>query len=267
MSDALDSIHRVARLQWGEDEWGEGEKEEEIPAPAGASIMEDQPEEERAAPGPPVPLKRVSLSLSFLSAIPLAGEIGAGSGAPTYAEAFGPGMGVLLGGGFRILPCLDARCSIGYSVFSPTSFTLDTGSGPEDNELTKYSVIWFALSPRFYALVDRPTRKWFSLNPKAGYRGFAPYGGFHLGLTFNEGVEWPTPTPKWEFWGSGVSSLFEVYFGAEFRFTETVGAFAELGLPIIGPPPADSIDPKYTGMNEAASMTAFRLSIGLLMAF
>jgi hypothetical protein len=255
--------------QWGGDEFGEGGGEEDdIPAPAGGSIMGEEEERKVEAPKGPVPLAPISISVSAVIALPLSGFIGAGDGAPTYSEAYGSGTGVLISGGYRILPSFDGRVNIGYCSFSPSTFDTDKGSGPVENELTSLTLAWLSVNPRFYFLADRPPERWFDAKPKEGYQGFAFYAGFQVGLSYIAGVEWPTPIPKWDFWESTISFLFEVNLGVEYRFIANLGLYLEVGLPILGPPTAASLpDPNSEGMNEAGSMTALRLSAGLLLAF
>jgi hypothetical protein len=218
------------------------------------------------------PQKKISISFfSFSLALPIGGTIGAGTGAPTYGEAFGPGVGVAASGGFRLLPAVEGRLGLGFERFAASSFDLTTPAGTQSNELSDYSVFWFAAGPRVYFLVDRPTDDWFTLKPKKAYRGFAPFAGFQIGLTFTGAVDWPTPPPEWSYWDSGVSAFFELYGGAEFRFTEAFGVFAELGLTVFGAPNPASLPTSspgsFAGMNEAGSMMALRVALGVLAAF
>jgi hypothetical protein len=228
--------------------------------------MEDteEPEAERVAKK--IPMKKTSLSLFFTLGIPAGGMAGAGDGAPAYTEAYGMGIGAMGAIGYRIFPALEGRFGVGFMQFSPSSFELDTVVGPETNELTSYLVYWLTVSPRFYFLIDRPWTKWLDADSDQGFDGFCPYAGLRLGLTITGSVDWPTPPPEWPYWDSGATFYFEVYAGAEYRIMNVIGAFAEIGMTVLGPPNAASLEPPNSGMNEAGSLTALRISLGILVA-
>jgi hypothetical protein len=200
-------------------------------------------------------------------AIPIQGSAGAGDDAPSYAGAFGAGIGAGVAGGYRILPSLDARVDLGGTRFGPRSFDVNTPAGVRTNEFTSYTVFWLSVGPRFYVLPDRPAQRWFDPEPKKVYEGFFPFGGFRVGLLFTGAVDWPTPAPAWNYWKAGVGLFFEVYGGVEYRLTESLGAFVEAGVPVLGSPNPASFPPAQSGMNEAGSLTALRFSLGVFIAF
>jgi hypothetical protein len=227
--------------------------------------MHDSGEEAVAGPEDGVPLKRISAALSLTLMLPLGGDVGGGAGAPSYSDAFGVGLGAGISGGYRILPAVDGRVGFGFSQFTSSPFDLSTTSGVQTNELSDYFTARLTLGPRFFFLIDRPVDRWFDIESKQGLKGLYPFAGFNLGITFTGAVEWPTPPPKWDYWDSGITSFFDVYAGAEYRVLDNFGAFAEAGLAIFGPPNPASLGP-YAGMNEAGSLTALRISIGVLLA-
>ncbi|MCU0722974.1 MAG: hypothetical protein MUC63_05070 [Planctomycetes bacterium] len=259
----------IGILSWLQDEGGE-ETPGGDPFGEGSGRSLTHPSEgELAEPeGAPAPPARFAVGLTAFSlTIPVLGDAGAGDGAPGYAGAFGPGIGAGATGGYRILPALEARADFAYTLFSSKPFDVATLSGTKENEFTDYGVFWFAIGPRFYALPDRPTKRWFDLEPKKAYAGIYPYGGIRFGLLFTGAVDWPTPAPALPYWKSGVTFLFEPYGGVEYRISEFLGGFAEAGLSVLGPPSADSLGGSMSGMNEAGSMTALRFSLGLFLAF
>jgi hypothetical protein len=230
------------------------------------SIMHPSQGELEEPQGPEAPPKRIALGVSALSlALPILGTAGAGEEAPTWAAAFGPGIGAGAGGGYRVLPSLEVRADFVFCSFASKPFDVSTASGPQENEFTDYTVFWFAIGPRFYALPDRPTQRWFDLEPRQHYLGFYPFAGFRIGLLFTGAVDWPTPPPAWAYWDSGVNLFFELYGGVEYRILEFVGAFLEAGLPVLGPPAPASLGGSAAGMNEAGSLTALRVSVGLFL--
>jgi hypothetical protein len=237
-----------------------------VPTPGGISIATEGDEPPpRTETGKPGVHKPFSVAVALNVAPPIGGTIGAGTGAPTYAEAFSTGLGGSGSIGYRILASVEGRVGLGLIQLSSNTFSLDSVTGPQTNELTDYSLFWFSLGPRMYFLIDRPSTRWFVPNPQRGYEGFCPFAGIQFGLTMTGSVDWPTPPPSWAYWDSGISSFFEIYAGAEHRFTDMVGAFAEFGLTFFGPPNPASIT--TSGMNEAGSLTAFRVSIGAMVAF
>lgn len=255
-------------LQWGDQPEDEDTPfdGEEAPTRPGVSILQDQPEDPSARPRTP-PARPLSLSLYALQVlVPLSGAVGAGSGAPSYGEAFGPGMGAGLSAGYRILPGLEGRVELGFTQFSSAPFDLETPTGPEKNQLDDYTVMIVAVGPRFSFLLDRPAAGWFAPGPGAAPSGFFPFAQIQFGLAYTGEVGWPTPAPSWAFWDAGITSFLEFSAGAEFRFLDFLGAFAELGLAVLGPPAPASLG-IYSGMNEAGSLTAFRLAVGLTAAF
>jgi len=226
--------------------------------------MHEGDEEERVrVEGEPV--RKISAGLSFPVLIPVAGEAGAGGGAPSYGDAFGPGFGLQLAGGYRVLPSIEGRVNLGFAQLSSSSFDTSASTGTVTNELSDYLVAWFTLGPRMYFLIDRPSDKWFFLEWTTPFKGFCPFAGFNLGLTFTGSVNWPTPSPTWDFWDAGVTTFFEIYGGAEYRVSGNFGAFAQVGLAILGPPNPASLEAN-SGMNEAGSLTALRLSVGVFLA-
>ncbi len=244
---------------------GEDEEWMEESAPRGGIITRRE-EEPLETPGRASKLKAVSFSLSLSAKFPVGGYAGAGENAPGYAESFGLGLGPELSGGYRILPCLEGRVGLGFSRFPAKDFDLAGTS----NRLSDFYVGWFVLHPRFVFLIDRKVESWFSMKSTGKpYVGFFPYAGldFSIFTTVTGRVKWTEPAPESRYWGQGVTFLFGVAGGAEYRFTESFGLFAELGLTIFGPPNAadhSNVDP---AMTEAGSLTALGVSLGAVYAF
>jgi hypothetical protein len=263
LADLLDRTWPLQIAGPGEDgEDGTWFGEEDAPS---ASIMHRGSEpyagakEEAAFP-------RISLGAPALSvAFPVNGDAGAGDGAPGYADAFGAGFGGQVSGGYRILPALEARVSLGLLNFPAKTFDLDTPTGTQSNELSDFFLLWLSIGPRVTFFFDRPAEAWFDPASTRNIEGFTLHAGFQFGFAYHGSVDWPTPPPSWTYWDGGLTSLFEIYAGAEHRFSRLIGVFAEMAMIVFGPPNAASGD--ASGRNEAGSLTALRLSLGLTLSF
>ncbi|MHC5037983.1 MAG: hypothetical protein ACYTHM_11770 [Planctomycetota bacterium] len=251
---------------WGDDDKKEEPKEdppEEPPGGWGEAPGEDvplPPTEQPSRPSGPRKAAGITILAWFLGATPIAGEAGAGTEAPSWADAYGFGFGGGAGGEYRVAPAVGLRLSVDYQSHSGSTFN----ALGEDNQLSTFSFFGVAFGARFYFLIDRPVDNWFAASKKP-IQGFAPFLGFDFGIGFNSAVSWDTPSPEWDYWDGGMIIITEFLGGVEYRFSQSFGAFLELGFPTTSAPAAAS--GSASPLNEAGSLTAFRFQIGVLVGF
>ncbi len=253
---------------WGEEKGGGGESkgggEEEAPPKS---------EEEGYLAGK---MKKISISVFFNYSIILSGDAGSATNAPAYDEAFSGGVGGGLGFGLRVMPAIDVALSLSLAAFSSSAFSRDDPTTPTvdpdevEHEFSTYMPIAVGLGFKVYFLLDRSVGDWFSFAKNKAQTGFTPYIGYMFAIGFHPGVDWVAPDtvkyPECAYWDAGIILVQNFLFGAEFRFSASVGAMLELQLATYGAP-SPSDDATANGVNEAGYMMAFQIRLGLVFAF
>jgi hypothetical protein len=265
---------------WGEDEGGEdegwGEDEGEDEGFGEEEKPEDKPEEEEPAEREGYiagKMRKLSLSFYFNLSLPLSGDAGSATNSPTYDEAFSIGFGGGAMFGYRVMPALEISVAATLVLFPAAEFDRQDPLAPATiltNKFSSYMPISACAGLRLYFLIDRSAGDWFSFKKDKAQTGFTPYIGYLFGIGFHPAVEWVEPDsakyPKCDYWDGGIILIQNLLFGAEVRFSPSMGLMFEGQIATYGAPSASS-DPTANNVNEAGYMMAFQIRVGLTMAF
>jgi hypothetical protein len=192
--------------------------------------------------------------------LPVAGDAGGGWGAPTYADAFGPGFEGNVKIGYAVTPALGLRLDLG-AVSYPASRFETWGT---DNLFTDLNTAYALVSIDLTLRLTGDPRRWFDLDAPKGWTG--PALGFSLGVgaRYVDYVRWIRPQPTWNYWDSSVAEVFVARLAFRHRFTRILGLTVEADLRLAKGPPAAT--PSFA-VADADPLLTFSLGAGLTVVF
>jgi hypothetical protein len=175
------------------------------------------------------------LSVDLLGAVslPLSGDAGAGTDAPAYADAFGPGWGGTLRIGLHVVQAVALRLDLGTVTYPGRSFD----AAGTDNLFSDMNTAHALVGLDFYFPFSLPVKKWFAPEEGKPFTGLAGHVALRGGVQYVDHVRWLEPVPAWSFWESSIGGMASLWAGLDFRAKGGVGVSVGLDVVYAGPSP------------------------------
>jgi len=237
---ALPALGQVGQ----QDDWGTADTE---------SLEEGQSEERGHS-------SRLSFELHGLLSLPLLGDAGSGTGAPTYADAFGVGSGGNLKVSLALVPALAIRLDMGSVVYPGKRFD----SMGTENLFSDMKTAHILLGIDLYLPFGLASDEWFGSEKTVSFTGFALHLSLQGGIQYVDHIRWIEPLPSWSYWDSSIGGMLAFDLGFDYRLSSAFGFSVDLECLYSGPSPMAD----HSGTRASAEgMLAFGVTAGISLRF